>query len=83
MSANTRQLLAFFVFICVWSLLANAALGLHIQPLAVFAVWIVGFVWGSAYIAAGKRAADLLTKRWLQLMVGVVVVGGTIGLLLS
>lgn len=83
MSSNNRQLLAFVVFLVVWSLLANLALGMHIHPIAVFAVWIIGFVWGAAYIADGKRTADYLTKRWLQMMIGVVLIGGVVGLLLS
>ena len=83
MSSNTRQFLAFVVFLVVWSLLANLALGARIHPIAVFAVWIIGFVWGVAFIADGKRTADYLTKRWLQMMVGVVLIGGFISLLLS
>lgn len=78
-----KQFPAFIAFIIGWSLLANLAGRMHIHPIAVFAVWLIGFVWGCAYIMAGKYAADHLTKRWLQLMIGVVLVGGLLGLALS
>lgn len=83
MSANTRQLLAFIVFICVWSLIGNAALAAKIHPVAVAVVWLVGFVWGVGFIVAGKADADLLTKRWLQMLVGVVAFGSVMALFLS
>jgi threonine/homoserine/homoserine lactone efflux protein len=78
-----KEFPAFIAFIVGWSLLANAAGHMHVNPIAVFAGWLVGFVWGCAYIMAGKLAADHLTKRWLQLMIGVVLVGGLVGLALS
>lgn len=78
-----KDFLSFITFVLLWSAGAGLMLKTGIHPVAIFLVWLVGFVWGAAYIAAGKYAADLLTKRWLQLMVGVVLVGGTLGLLLS
>ena len=83
MSSNTWQLLAFVFFFSVWSLLAYVAVGLKIQPLAVFAVWLIGFVWGVGYIAAGKIDADLLLKRWVQMTIATALVGGVIALFLS
>lgn len=83
MSANTRQLLAFVVFICVWSLLGSAALGMPVHPVAVFIPWLVGFVWGVGYVASGPLDADLLLKRWLQMTVGLVAIGGVISLLFA
>lgn len=73
----------FIAFVVLWTAGAGLMLKTGLHPIAIFLVWLIGFVWGSAYIAAGRYAADLLTKRWLQMMVGVVVVGGAIGLLLS
>lgn len=60
-----------------WALIANIALGLRIaDPLAIGAVWLVGFVWMTGYIAAGRNSADLLTKRWLQMLAGIFVLAG-------
>ncbi|KRB22670.1 hypothetical protein [Mesorhizobium sp. Root172] len=83
MSSNNRQLLAFVTFISAWSLMAGGALGLKIHPIAVFAVWLAGFVWGAGYIASGKSDADLLLKRWFQMIIGVAAIGGAVALFLS
>lgn len=77
-----NQLLAFLIFAAGWSFACSLFLG-AVHPLAVFAIWLIGFVWGVGYIAAGKASADLLTKRWLQMMVGIAVIGGVGALLLS
>ncbi len=73
----------FIAFAALWSAGAGLMLGTSIHPVAIFGVWLIGFVWGAAFIADGKRSADYLTKRWLQMMIGVVLIGGAIGLLLS
>ncbi|MER9176666.1 hypothetical protein NKH72_24195 [Mesorhizobium sp. M0955] len=83
MSANTRQLVFFVSFAAVWSLAAGMMLDGRVHPLAVFFVWIVGFVWGVGYIAAGKMDADLLLKRWLQMMAGAICIGWVGSLLFS
>ncbi|RUU81290.1 hypothetical protein [Mesorhizobium sp. M7A.F.Ca.MR.362.00.0.0] len=83
MSSNSRQLLAFVIFICVWALLGSAALALHVNVVAVFIPWLIGFVWGVGYITSGPTDANLLVKRWLQMMVGAALIGGAISLLLS
>lgn len=75
--------LKFIAFAMLWSAGAGLMLGTGVQPVAIFVVWLIGFVWGAAYIADGNRSADYLTKRWLQMMIGVVLIGGFIGLLLS
>jgi hypothetical protein len=66
------QFAAFASFAVAWSFAASL-LGGSVNPIALFAVWLVGFLWGTGYIAAGIREADLLLKRWLQMMAGVVV----------
>jgi hypothetical protein len=78
-----KDFLQFITFAALWSAGAGLLLETGIHPLAIFAVWLIGFVWGAAYIADGKRSADHLTKRWLQMMIGVVLIGGVVGLLLS
>lgn len=83
MTANTRQFLAFITFALSWSFIASLALSLHIHPVAIFAVWIIGFVWGVAYIISGEADADLLLKRWLQLMGATVLAGAMIAAFLS
>lgn len=83
MTASTRQFLAFITFTLGWSFLASLAMGAHIHPVAVFVVWIVGFVWGVAYIIGGQADADLLLKRWLQLMGATVLAGAMIAAFLS
>lgn len=67
-----NQLVAFGTFTIGWSIAASLLVGL-INPVALFAVWLLGFLWGTGYIAAGIREADLLLKRWLQMMAGVAV----------
>ena len=83
MSDNTRQLLALVLFICAWSSLTGLAIGLHVHVVAMFAVWLVGFVCGVGYIAAGKADADRVLKRWFKMMVGIAALGGALALLLS
>ncbi|MBZ9873070.1 hypothetical protein LB542_19675 [Mesorhizobium sp. BR1-1-9] len=71
-SAPLNQFLAFISFAAGWSIAAGLLIG-AVNPIALFAVWLVGFLWGSGYIAGGLREADLLLKRWLQMMAGVAV----------
>lgn len=78
-----KPFLVFIGFACGWSLLGSVALGLQINPGAVGIVWLIGFVWGVGYIAAGPRDADLLLKRWLQMMAGIIVVGGALALIVG
>lgn len=67
-----NQFIAFGTFTIGWSIAACLLIG-SVNPIALFAVWLLGFIWGTGYIAAGIREADLLLKRWLQMMVGVAV----------
>lgn len=68
---------AFIIATVAWAgaarlfLLANL-----VHPVAVGIVWLVGFVWMTGYIAAGRNSADLLTKRWLQMLAGVAILAG-------
>lgn len=74
MASRARQFLFFVSFACGWSLLLSLAID-RINVAAVFAVWLVGIIWGCGYIAAGKREADLMLRRWLQMMVGIAIIG--------
>jgi len=79
-----RQFIAFLVVTMAWAALCRLILELDaVQPIAIGAVWLVGFVWLTGYIAAGRNSADLLTKRWLQMLAGIGVVAGFIVLALS
>lgn len=68
----------FLVFALVWSALAGAALSLPVHPLAIFAVWAVGFLWGTGYIIDGPKGGDALTiytvGQWAALAAVAVVV---------
>jgi hypothetical protein len=77
-----NQAAAFISFAAGWSVVCSLFLG-SAHPIAIFTVWLVGFVWGVGYISAGKHLADLLTKRWLQMMLGLAVVGGLVALFVS
>jgi hypothetical protein len=77
-----NQTVAFISFAAGWSVVCSLFLG-SVHPIALFAVWLVGFVWGAGYISAGTHLADLLTKRWLQMMLGLAVVGGLIALFVN
>lgn len=67
-----NQFFAFGTFAIGWSIAACLLIG-GVNPIALFTVWLLGFIWGTGYIAAGIREADLLLKRWLQMMAGVAV----------
>lgn len=72
-----KQFLAFIAVTVAWAGICRGFLEFtDVEPLAIGAVWIVGFVWMTGYIAAGASAADLLTKRWLQMLAGFVLVSG-------
>lgn len=64
MTQNAREFLAFAAFACGWSALCSLLIGLA-HPIAVFGVWIIGFVWGVGYIISGKRTADYFVLIWL------------------
>lgn len=67
MTYHAREFLTFILFTVFWAAFANLFL-LVAHPVAAFAVWAIGYVWGTAYIINGKIEADLLTKRWLQML---------------
>lgn len=69
-SYRLRDWTAFLAFAVLWSCLGRLALLLPIHPIAVAVIWLIGFVWGVGYIAAGKRTADRLTKVWLGTLAG-------------
>jgi hypothetical protein len=77
-----NQFLAFVTYAAVWSIACRLMIG-TVNPLALFAVWLVGFVWGVGYIAGGLREADLLLKRWLQMMAGTVALALVVANILS
>lgn len=69
----------FLAFSLGWSALAGAMLKTPVHPLAIFAVWAVGFLWGTGYIIDGQKGGDALTiytvGYWVALTVaGLVVV---------
>lgn len=75
-SNPVSDFLAFIIFALTWTgaaglLLSTKAVNLY----AIFAVWIVGFVWGVGYIASGKRDADHLVKVWLGMLAGYALFG--------
>lgn len=74
----------FAVTVSLWSALCAGILSeTKVAPAAVFAVWLFGFVWITGYIIAGKAHADHMTKRWLQMLAGVAIIGGALYLFLS
>lgn len=79
-----RQFVAFLTATVAWALVARLLLALDLaHPLAIGAVWLVGFVWISGYIAAGADGADLLTKRWLQMLAGIGALAGIVTFAIS
>lgn len=69
MRETTKEFLTFIIFMLVWTGAAGLLLeAKFVSPIAIFVVWIVGFVWGVGYIASGKTDADRLTKVWLGMM---------------
>lgn len=71
-----KDALQFLVVAVIWSLAGTAVLSTGlVHPIAVFAVWLIGFVWMAGYIGSGVRAADYLTRAWLWSMVGIVGLG--------
>lgn len=67
-----------------WAAICRLILELDtVQPMAIGAVWLIGFVWMTGYIAAGRNSADLLAKRWLQMLAVIGIVAGFIVLALS
>ena len=68
----------FMTFALVWSALASAMLKTPVHPLAIFAVWAVGFLWGTGYIIDGPKGGDALALytvgQWAALAVIAVVV---------
>lgn len=73
--------LMFLLFVVSGGAVAAALGSLGVHPVAVFLAWLVSFVWGVAYIIEDAHTADLLTKRWLQMMAAVVVLGGGLSLI--
>lgn len=67
--------LQFLAAAVVWALVGRAILetGL-VHPVALFAVWLIGFVWIAGHMSAGTRAADHLVKTWLGTMAALTVI---------
>ena len=64
---------AFLVFVVAWGLAGQAMLAFKINPIALAIVWLIGFVWGTGYIIAGKSGADRLATVWLGTMMATAV----------
>lgn len=74
-----NDFLAFIVFTLSWSAAAGMLLSTKlVNPYAIFAVWVLGFVWGVGYIASGKRGANHLVKVWLGMLAGYALFGGAV-----
>jgi hypothetical protein len=74
--------LRFFLFICCWAVAGYIALELNLaHPMAIAAVWLVGFVWLTGWLAAGPKAADALVANWLGMLAGLAALGGMFALL--
>lgn len=78
------QFLAFLIVTASWAAICRLILEFApVHPVAIGVVWLIGFVWLTGYIAAGRNSADLLTKRWLQMLAGMGVIAGLIVLAVS
>ncbi len=67
-----------------WAAIARAIVETHlVHPVALFVVWLVGFVWMTGYIITDSRGADLLTKRWAQMLLGIFAIAAIIVLLVE
>ncbi|WP_159585911.1 hypothetical protein [Chelativorans xinjiangense] len=65
-----------------WSLICRAILELApVHPIAVFFVWVVGFLWLTGWIAAGPKDADDLVKYCLATL-ALIALGGSVLFLL-
>jgi hypothetical protein len=65
----------FLAFSLGWSALAGAMLKTPVHPLAIFAVWAVGFLWGTGYIIDGQKGGDALALYTVGYWVALAVVG--------
>lgn len=71
-SATLKSWLVFLIFNVAWALAGSAVLRTNtVNPLVLSAFWLVGYVWGAAYLAGGIRLADHLVKVWLGFLAGV------------
>lgn len=64
MTQNARQFLSFIGFAVGWSLVCRLFIGV-VHPVAIFGIWLFGFVWAVGYIISGRRTADYLVLVWL------------------
>ena len=72
-----KQFATFIAATLLWAGIARLILETDtVHPIAIGIVWLVGFVWITSYIAAGPDDADHLTKVWLGMLAGIVVLGG-------
>lgn len=75
--APLKDWLNFVVFALAWAVIGRALLFLPIHPIAIAIVWLIGFVWGAGYFAAGKGAADRVVVVWLGFL-GVIAALATV-----
>lgn len=63
MSHSTKQFLTFIATTAGWAVICRIILEAKaVSPAAVAIVWLVGFVWMTGYIIAGRNSADHLVK---------------------
>jgi len=74
----------FLTFTLLWTAAAGLLMRTPIHPLAIFFVWIFGFLWGTGYIIGGKADGDALVTYvggyWAALALVAIV---ALGLILS
>lgn len=78
------QFAAFVLVTIAWAAICRLILDFTpVHPIAIGAVWLIGFVWMTGYIADDSNGADLLTKRWLQMLAGMGIIAGLVVLAIS
>ena len=78
-----KEAAIYFFAVSAWAVVGRVLLELGINPIALTIVWLVGFVWLTGYLMAGVSAADLLTRRWLQMIGGIAILSGAVVFLFS
>lgn len=63
MSNTKKQFLLFIAATLAWAGICRLILEAGIaNPIAIAIVWLIGFVWMTGYIVAGRNSADHLVK---------------------
>lgn len=75
----------YLIVIFGWTALAGFVVSTKaVHPGAIFAVWIIGFVWFSGWSASDRpKDGDNLVIYWLGMMTAIGVLGTVIAVLVS